>query len=61
MKIKLKETIIEDRAVKTTLRHGRKPIVFVEGAIIEMSEASAMKYIVAGLADLVPEKICPTS
>jgi hypothetical protein len=50
MKVKLLKHIPEGGGLKMARRKGRD-IPFVEGAVIEMSEASAEKYIKLGWAE----------
>lgn len=61
MKVKLLKHIIENGGVKVSRRR-RQPngsfaveIPFVAGAVIEMSDESAKKYIEAGVAEPVKE------
>lgn len=51
MKVKLKKTIVEGGNIKGSVREGRDAVAFVEGAIIDMSDASGKKYIEKGLAE----------
>lgn len=53
MKIRLLQTVLEGRAVKTIIRNGREPVVFTKGTVLEMSDESAKKYIEKGLAEEV--------
>ncbi len=53
MKIELLETVLEGRSVKTIIKKDKEPIVFVKGTVLEMSEASAQKYIEKGLAKAI--------
>ncbi len=54
MIVKLKQDVLENGQVKTTVRARRKQVVgWFAGAVIEMSDASAQKYIEAGLAEPV--------
>lgn len=51
MLVKLTQTIMEGHGVKISVRKPpRKSVPFVEGAILELSDASAQKYIDAGKA-----------
>ena len=61
MKVKLLKHIIENGGVKVS-RRKRQPdgtyaieVVFVAGAEIDVSDATAQKYIAAGLAEPVKE------
>jgi len=58
MLVKLTQTIMEGHGVKISVRKPpRKSVPFVEGAVIDMSEASAQKYIEQGKAvAYVPEE-----
>lgn len=52
MRIKLLTNIIDGAGnLKAVLRPGRKAVPFVEGAVIEVSEATGAKYIERGLAE----------
>lgn len=52
MLVKLKQTIMEGHGVKICVRKPpRKSVPFIEGAILEMSDASAQKYIDRGQAE----------
>ena len=51
MLVKLTQTIMEGHGVKISVRKPpRKSVPFVEGAILELSDASAQKYIDQGKA-----------
>lgn len=51
MLVKLTQTIMEGHGVKISVRRPpRKSVPFVEGAVIDMSDASAQKYIDEGKA-----------
>lgn len=55
MRVKLTQDVLENGQVKTTIRPRRKQAIgWFEGAVVEMSDASAQKYIEAGLAEPVP-------
>ena len=55
MKIKLLKDIVENGQIKVTVRKSRKTaVVWCAGVEMEMSDASAAKYIDAGLAVAVP-------
>lgn len=57
MLVKLTQTIMEGHGVKISVRKPpRKSVPFVEGAVIELSDASAQKYIEQGKAVKVEEK-----
>lgn len=56
MRVMLTESVIEGNSVKTVMRDGHKPVVYVEGAIVEMSDASARKYIKKGWARELTEE-----
>jgi len=49
MRIKLTQDVKEPTGIKVAKHEGRPAIVFEKGAILEMSESSARKYIDAGL------------
>lgn len=52
MKVRLLKTIIEGGGVKASIRAGGAKVTpFVEGAVIEMSDASAAKWIKRGDAE----------
>lgn len=59
MKVRLLETILEGRSVKTTLKEGREPIVWVKGAVFEMSDATAAKFIERKQAEPFVEEAKP--
>jgi hypothetical protein len=50
MNVKLLKNVIENGGVKVSRHHGRE-IPYVAGAIVEMSDTSAAKYIEKGLAE----------
>lgn len=51
MLVKLTQTIMEGHGVKISVRKPpRKSVAFVEGTVLELSEASAQKYIDQGKA-----------
>lgn len=51
MRVKLLQDVCRSGgAVEMTVRRGRVPVVWEKGAVIEMSDASAKKYIKQGVA-----------
>lgn len=62
MRVKLLSHIVENGGIKISRRHRLadgtflKEAPFVKGAVIEMSDASAAKYIAAGLAEQADEQ-----
>ena len=61
MKVKLLETISEpgNGNLKAAMRPGKRPVAFIEGEVIDMSEASGKKYIDKGWAVAVDEVLEP--
>lgn len=52
MKVKLLKDVVEGGNIKTVIRRSRKLVVaFFADTIVELSDASAQKYIDAGLAE----------
>ena len=61
MRVKLLKHVIENGGIKVS-RRGRRPdgtylseVAYTLGAVVEMSDASAQKYIAAGLAEPAQE------
>lgn len=62
MRVKLLQDVCRSGgAVSMTVRRGRIPVVWENGAIIEMSDASAMKYIGQGVAEQYVEPVSETA
>lgn len=60
MRVKLKQDVLENGQVKTTVRTKRKQVIgWFEGTEIELSDASAQKFIDAGLAEPVAQEQTP--
>lgn len=51
MRVKLLKDIIQNGTLKASVRNGRKSVPFVEGNVVEVSEATGQKWIDAGLAE----------
>jgi hypothetical protein len=51
MKVKLLKDVERGNKVKIVARRGRKPIACYAGTVIEVSEATAAKWIAAGVAE----------
>jgi hypothetical protein len=52
MKVKLLKDVVEGGSIKTVIRKSRKLVIgFFAGTVVDLSEASAKKYIDSGLAE----------
>lgn len=57
MRVTLLKSIIEDNKLKVSMRKGREPVPFMRGAVVDMSDESARKYIESGDAEEYVEPI----
>lgn len=57
MRIKLLQDIVQGGGLKVSRRPGRRTVCYVEGAVVDVSDATGAKYIEQGLAEPFTDEV----